>query len=206
MVGGPAVRLVDGDLLLVRVANGQAGDVLFAGELASPTPHVVAGVFGDAAEDAGLEQEVALLLELESSSHGASDGNRIFFCNWNFGNRFDKYDRIIATGTGSFFLHNRFQKLPNSITNYTNFIGTHELRARQESSVFVFVFPNGESPRESPFAKQNKTKTPRQHARQLCDSIASIAEAGVMESMSYVNLLKWDCTTYVNPFLRGGSS
>ena len=81
VVHGPAVGLVDGDLLLVGVADRQPGDVLLAGELASPAAvDVVPGVLGDSLDDSRLEQVVALLHELEGPRHWTSHRDRILLC------------------------------------------------------------------------------------------------------------------------------
>ena len=77
MVRGPTIRLVDRDLLLVCVTDGHPGDVLLARELSLTLPDVIARIFGDSAQDSSPELEVSVLGEVESSSHRASDRNRI---------------------------------------------------------------------------------------------------------------------------------
>ena len=80
VVRRPAVRLVDRDLLLVGVAHRHARDVLLARELPGAAPDVVARVFSDAADEPGLEQEVAVLREVERSGHRAPYGHRVLSC------------------------------------------------------------------------------------------------------------------------------
>ena len=80
MVGRPAVRLVDGDLLLVGVADRHAGNVLLARELTGPAPDVVARILRYAADEPRLEFQVPVLSKVERPGNRASYGNRVLSC------------------------------------------------------------------------------------------------------------------------------
>jgi hypothetical protein len=80
VVGGPAVGLVNRDLLLVSVANSHSGDVLLARKLPRAAPDVVTGVLGDASNEARLEEKVTPLRKVECARNGAADGHGVLSC------------------------------------------------------------------------------------------------------------------------------
>ena len=80
VVSRPAVRLVDGDLFLIGVANCHTRNVLLARKLPGATPDVVTRVLSYAADKSGLKFHVSVLCKVERPGNRASNGNRVLTC------------------------------------------------------------------------------------------------------------------------------